>query len=102
MTIYDSAEIYISSATSTRSKITRIDAIIDALFTTALKAAENGDVTEYSLNDGQTTIRTVYKDAAAVMASIKSYEAIKQMYINQLNGRVFRLVDSKNFKYGNR
>jgi hypothetical protein len=97
MVYYDSADIYIQSCTTIREKIARIDAIITALENTALKAAANDNITEYSLNDGQTIIRTVYKGADAVLNSIAAFEKIRQMYINRLNGRVMRLVDGKNF-----
>lgn len=97
MVIYDSAQIYIDSATSLREKVTRIDAIIDGLFTAATKAAGGENISEYSLNDGQTQIRTVYRGIESIKASINSFEALRQMYLNRLNGRVMRLVDSKNF-----
>lgn len=97
MVTYDSANIYIQCATTLEGKIARIDAIITALEDTALKAAANDNISEYSLNDGQTIIRTVYKGADAVLNSIMAFEKIKQMYVNRLNGRVFRLVDGKNF-----
>lgn len=97
MIIFDSSEIYIESATTLRDKITRLDVVIDALFTVAATAAAKGNISEYSLDDGQTKIKTVYKSAESVMASIQVFEAQKQTYINRLNGRSFRLVDSKNF-----
>jgi uncharacterized protein Yka (UPF0111/DUF47 family) len=103
MAIFDSAYVFVECATDLKDKITRIDAIIDALTTTALKMAANDNITEYSLNDGQTQIKTVYKGAHAVLNSIKAFEGIRQTYINQLNGRVIRLVDGKNFpgsRYG--
>lgn len=108
MAFFDSSSIYIDSATSLRAKIARIDAVIDALFTVASTAAANGDISEYSLDDGQTKIRTVYKTAADVMSSIQVFETQRQTYINRLNGRSFRLMDSKNFpstkggRYGRR
>ena len=97
MTYFDSAAIYIDSATSLCDKITRIDAVIDGLLTNALKAAATDNIEEYSLNDGQTIIKTIYRNAESVMKSIKAFEALKQLYVNRLNGRVVRLVDSKNF-----
>lgn len=97
MAVFDSAYVYIECATDLQGKITRIDAIIDALMTTALKMAANDNISEYALNDGQTQIKTVYKGADAVLNSIKAFEGIRQTYINQLNGRVIRLVDSKSF-----
>jgi hypothetical protein len=101
MAVFDSADIYIQCTTDLRERIVRIDAIIDALETTALKAAATGNISEYSLNDGQTQIKTVYRSPKDVQASIDAFEMIKQRYINRLNGRVVRLVDSKNFP-GNR
>lgn len=97
MVYFDSAFKYIDCASTLRDKITRIEAIINALEDTAIKAAANDNITEYSLNDGQTIIRTVYKGADSVMRSIMAFEQIRQMYINRLNGRVMRLVDGKNF-----
>lgn len=98
MVIYDSAQIYIDSATSLKEKVARIDVIIDALLTTATKAAAGDNISEYSLNDGQTQIRTTYKGADQVFESIRTFERLRQMYINRMNGHSFRLVDSKNFR----
>lgn len=95
MIFYNSAAIFIDCATSLKDKITKIDLVIDALFTNALKAAANDNITEYSLNDGQTIIRTEYRGAQAVMKSITAFETLKQLYVNRLNGRVVRMVDSK-------
>jgi hypothetical protein len=98
MVTYDSADIYISSATTLRAKITRIDAIITALEDAALKGAATGNLTEYSLDDGQTKIKTAYRSMDDVEKSITAFERIKERYINKLNGRHVRLVDSKNFR----
>lgn len=100
MVVYNSAAIYVASATSIKDKIKKIDAIITALYDTALKAAANDNITEYMLDDGQTKIQTTYNGTAAVFNSIKNFEQIKQMYLNQLNGRMVRLVDGKNFTLG--
>lgn len=97
MIIYDSAYLYIESATSLKDKITKINAVIDALMITALKAAASDNITEYWLDDGQTKIKTQYRGAAAIQSSIIAFERIKQMYVNRLNGRMFRLMDSRNF-----
>jgi len=100
MIYYDSADIYIESATSTRDKIIRIKAIITALENSALKAAANGNISEYSLDDGQTKIRTAYRNPAEVANSITAFDTILQRYINKLNPRIVRLVDHKNFRNG--
>ncbi|MCE3278030.1 MAG: hypothetical protein K0S44_221 [Bacteroidetes bacterium] len=100
MVTYESAVHYIESATTLREQINKIDNIINALFSSALKAAANDSISEYSLDDGQTKIRTVYKNSDAVMASIESFRKLKKCMLADLNntnnGRLMRLVDSKN------
>lgn len=96
--VYDSAYIYIDGGINLRDKITRIDAIITALEDSALKAAASGNISEYSLDDGQTKIKTVYRNATDVSNAISAFETIRQRWINQLNGRHMRFVDSKNFR----
>jgi hypothetical protein len=98
MVHYTTADLYIESKTKLLDKITAIDAIISALETVALKAAATGNVQEYSLDDGQTKIKTMYRSPAEVEASITAFERIKQRYINEYNGPMVRLVDGKNFK----
>lgn len=98
MVVYDSAYIYINSATTLCDKIDKIDSIITALEDTALKSAANDDITEYNLDDGQTKIKTVYKGTDAVLKSINSFIKLKQYYVNQLNGRHVRLVDGKSMR----
>jgi hypothetical protein len=95
--IYDSSAIYVQSAANKVERINRIDEILDALYIAAVTAAENDGVTDYFLNDGQVQIKSTYRSAEQVQKSIKAFEAMKQMYLNQLNGRMTRLVDGKNF-----
>lgn len=97
---FDSADIYINQGIDVRAKIARINNIITALEDSALKAAASGNVSEYSLDDGQTKIRTVYRNAEDVASAINAFETVRQRWINQLNGRQVRLVDSKNFNNG--
>jgi hypothetical protein len=97
MIIYDSCDIYINSATTNSARIVALDAVITALLATATTAAVDENLTEYILDDGQTKIQCNYRGVDAIMRSIQSLEKIKQMYMNQLNGRVVRLVDSKSF-----
>jgi hypothetical protein len=97
MVVFDSAALYIESQTGIKAKIVAIDAIIDALLVTAAKAATNDHLTEYSLNDGQVQIKSAYRGASAIFNSIKEFEKLKQIYMSRINGRVVRLVDSKNF-----
>lgn len=99
---FDNCGLYIESQTTLRAKITAINAIIDALESQALVAAtnQNESLSEYQLNDGQTIIRQTYRGVAGIAKAINDFEAIKQRYINRLTGRVYRALDSKNFRNG--
>ncbi len=101
MVQFSSADTYVESCQSLKSKIQAIEQIISALLSQALKAAAKGPVSQYTLNDGQTIINCSYRSAGDVAKSIKEFETIKNMYINYMNGNMMRLVDSKNFTNGN-
>jgi len=88
------------SCTSIKAKIAKVDIIISSLMDTALKSVMNGDTVEYTLDTGQTKINKVFSTTQSVTKAIKDYEAIRTMYVNKLNSRVVRLVDSKNFNRG--
>jgi len=98
MIIFDSAGKYIESCKDARSKITAIDAIINALLTTAMEAATTGNVMEYDLDTGQTKVKCMYRSPQEVMNAITTMQAIKEHYINTINGRSMHLVDGKNFR----
>lgn len=95
--IYQSAKDYLGTSSSIKDRIQKIDAIIDALLMSAITAAENDHITEYQLNTGQTVIKANYKGAKALKDSIHAFETMKQYYVNQLSGRMTRLIDGKSF-----
>lgn len=97
MVQFDSADIYIDSATTVKGKIKKIDAIIVVLEATALKTAANAHISGYSLDNGQTKINTTYYGVQQVLEAIKGFNSLREYYKAKLNGRVFRLVDSKSF-----
>jgi hypothetical protein len=82
---------YVRNCTTLTAKITAIDTIIEALMDTALEAAANGGIEEYSLDNGQTKIRTKYRTAEDVLKSIKSWESLRNFYQYKITGRVTRL-----------
>jgi len=96
MVIYNSADKYIESCQTVRDQIAAINAIQAALMSQALKAASKGPVSQYSLNDGQTIISATYRSTKEITEAYWDFERIKQVLINQINGRMFRLVDGKN------
>lgn len=98
MNVYETAGLYITAAATLEERITRIDSVIDALLVVMVDSAGTAKFSEYTLNDGQTQIRAAYRDQQAITAQINALETLKNKYLNQLNGRVVRLVDSKDFR----
>ncbi len=92
---FQSETLFIDSATDMEDKVNKIDAIINALLDISLTAVGKQDIVEYTLDDGQTKIRTEFRGVSAIARAIDDYEKIRQRYFNRLNGRTFRLVDSK-------
>ncbi len=100
MVTYMLIDANFESCTGIKAKITKIDAIISALFDTALKSVANGDTVEYTLDTGQTKINKIFSSTESVTKAIQDYEKIRQLYVNKISSRVVRLVDSKNFNNG--
>lgn len=97
---FDSEAIYIQSRTTKAAKLTAIDVLIETLEDLMLVAATTANIEEYQLNDGQTTIRTKYRDPMQIEKTIQILERRRQRLLNQLNSRIVRAVDSKNFYHG--
>ena len=110
--LYESIPQYIETVSSLEDRINRLDAILTQMENSMLMVAANPgegvsgqpgiDLTEeYSLDDGQTKIRTKYRDVAAFIASYKQIMNIRNMIIARLNnnisGSIIRLRDSRNF-----
>lgn len=72
MNVYDDIIIYVNCSADTKEKITRINNIITALEDAELKAATGSDVSEYWLDDGQTKIKAVLRDPAAIEKAISA------------------------------
>ena len=93
---------YLTDAKTLEDRIHRLEQLIDAMILSTLNIVSGDDynpnVSEYQLNDGQMVVKTVYKTNNDVFASIKQLEAIKQMYMNQLNGRVNSLRDIRSLR----
>lgn len=101
MAIYfDTTGRYLQSCTTLQAKITALDNVIAILESQLLTPASSGNdnISEYQLNDGQTIIREVYRGTKGITKALESMEMLKQKYVNRLNGRVHRAVDSKNFR----
>lgn len=99
MAAYDTILNYIDCSTGVNDEIARIDAIITALMDAELNSAINsGDIEEYSLDDGQTKVKTVIRDPEKITKSIAALERRKNHIINSnCIGRVVKLRDKDSF-----
>jgi len=79
--------LYIQQATSLFDRLQRINNIIFALEMQILDNIGNEPITEYSLDDGQVKIRTVYRSVEQMTKAIEALEKIKNKLLNELNGR---------------
>lgn len=106
MIYYDSIPIFINSATELKDRIKNIRLVMSALRAQRLAVALNpniANVAEYTLDDGQTKIHTVYRGLKEINDAMNVLEKELQTCYNQLNGRITRNVDGKNlngFRYG--
>jgi hypothetical protein len=100
---FSSTRQYILSCNSIADKIIAIDKVIEALFLLMLEpeVIEKQYISEYSLDDGQTKIRAVYRGVDGITKTIASLNKMRIYYVNQQTGRRFRMVDGKNFTGNN-
>lgn len=96
---YPSFRAYFEDSDTIEDRITRIDTIITALLTLMATSALEDDVSEYRLNDGQTTIGVTRRSATEIERSIMSLERLKQMYIKRINGHTFRAVNHEDTRF---
>jgi hypothetical protein len=83
---------YIDSRSGLLAKIQAINNLISAMELKLVDTVGQVNYADYSLDDGQMKIRTVYRSPSDVMAGITALEQLKQRYVNRYNGRrtVFR------------
>ncbi len=87
---------YIIDSTGLKDRYDRICLIIAGLETQQLAVIANSDIEEYTLDDGQTKIKTVYRDLESITKAILDFTKIKNQILQQLTGtRIVRLADAK-------
>ena len=84
---------YINCSSDTKEKIARINAIIALLEDAELNGAGKANIEEYRLDDGQTTIKTVYRDIASIEKTIFLLERRRTKLQNQCVGFRYGLQD---------
>lgn len=78
--------IYIQSAADDYARLQRIESIIVALELQMLSSTANEPIQEYSLDDGQVKIRTMYRSIESMQKGIFVLEQMKNRLLNSLNG----------------
>lgn len=84
---------YIGCSQSTVDKIARINAIIEALEDSLLLLASNADVEEYRLDDGQTVIKTIFREPSLIEDAISKLNRRRTRLINRCHGFRYNLTD---------
>lgn len=92
MAVYTISE-FIMSKSDIKSKISALEALLEALETAELDAVSDSKVQEYQLNDGQTIIRTLFRNPSEIETTISKIEARINKYRNMAIGRRNRLID---------
>ena len=88
---------FILCAQSERDRMTRIGQIITALENQMILAATKVDVQDYSLNDGQVTIRTAYRSPREIAKAIRDFELIYNTLANRCRGRIYTFKSARAF-----
>lgn len=94
--LYFELDADFQTCTTKKAIIAKIDAIIDALYVTALSSVTNGDVVEYTIDTGQTKNKVVYRNPNAIVTTIEAYKKLRKGYVNDIIGRSQIIVDGKN------
>jgi len=99
---YHTITEYVASTTDVQTRLSRVRATIAALDLQLLTMAGNSNKTtidEYSLDDGQTKIRTIYRNPTDILQAIKALEQMESRLERRLRGGTFILRDADNFKF---
>jgi hypothetical protein len=98
MGFYLSESLYLAETTDLCERLARIDQVILALENQAIISAGDSNIADYSLNDGQVTIRTAYRSPEAIANAILAFDRIRARLSARLCGnRVVTLRGANSF-----
>lgn len=78
---------YFESKSKLIGKIATYDLLIEGMERAILEATVSGNLTDYELDDGQMKVRARYRSITDMSNAMTGLMKLRQMYINQLNGR---------------
>lgn len=94
---YYNVDFNLNSCTKAVDKIALIDTLLDSLYTKAIAAVTNGDIAEYSLDTGQTVVKTKYRSMEELEKAISGYERLRKMLQADALPRKIKLIPGSSF-----
>lgn len=99
--VYTSIPQVLSSCKSLKEQLDLIDVILVGMLSAIVNATATGEFDEYKLDTGQTKNEVRYRSLSDLQDAYQKMFQTKQLVLAQMNygrtGRIFRLVDGKNF-----
>ena len=83
---------YIECKSKIIGKIATYDLLITKMEEAILTGAVSGHLVQYELDDGQIKCRAQYRNIGTMVEAMTGLQRLRQMYINQFNGRGTRMV----------
>ena len=87
MARFDSIYEYITDTSTDLSRLTKIEQCIDALLDAQLKMMGNADVKELQFNDGQTIVKSIFRDFSDMDNAMKFLKKQKNDILHGATGR---------------
>lgn len=84
---YMTIQEYFECKSKLIGKIATYDLLIEGMEKAILEATLSGHLTDYELDDGQMKCRARYRSITDMTNSMKGLMNLRQMFINQHNGR---------------
>lgn len=94
---YYKVDFNLDTCTKAAEKIALIDTLLDSLYTKAIAAVANGDIAEYSLDTGQTVVKTKYRSMEELEKAITGYEKLRKMLTADAMPRKVKLIPGSSF-----
>lgn len=88
MARFDSIYEYITDTSTDLSRLTKIEQCIDALLDAQLKMMGNADVKELQFNDGQTIVKSIFRDFSDIDNAITLLNKQKNAILMGATGRI--------------
>ena len=83
---------YVEVKSKLIGKIATYDALIDAMEKAIMTSTVSGHLVQVEVDDGMMKVRSNYRSVDSLTKAMTGLIRLREMYINQYNGRTVRLV----------